>query len=339
MGEPVSLRLDPSIPNSRLGRRASPLAQGWDEMEITVGIDVSKDRLDVFVHPAGERLAVTNDAAGIDELVERLRVVAADGIGLEGTGGLERLAVAGLAAAGLPVLVLNPAQIRHYARALGQRAKTDRIDAAVIARFLAATGPRIRPLADPDTLLLGELMARRRQLVGMLVAEKNRHARAPGRLKASIARIIKVLADELAALDDELDTMIRNSPAWRHKENLLASVPGIGRIIARTLMAELPELGRLDRRAIAALCGLAPFTRQSRRWRGRSMIGGGRPEPRAALFIGALVASRHNPVLKAFCQRLIDAGKPRRIAIIACARKLITILNAIIREQIPWQQT
>lgn len=308
-------------------------------METTVGIDVSKDRLDVFVHPGGERLSVSNDAAGVDTLVERLRAVAADGIGLEGTGGYERLAVAGLAAAGLPVLVLNPAQIRYYARAMGQRAKTDRIDATVIARFLVAAEPQLRPLADADTLLLGELMARRRQLVGMLVAEKNRHARAPARIKASIARILKALNDELAALDDDLDTMIRNSPAWRHKENLLASVPGIGKIIARTLMSELPELGQLDRRAIAALCGLAPFTRQSGRWRGRSSIGGGRPEPRAALFIGALVATRYNPVLKAFSQRLIQAGKPKRVALIACARKLLTILNAIIRDQSPWQPT
>lgn len=306
-------------------------------MEITVGIDVSKDRLDVFVHPSGERLAVDNEAAGIEMLVARLRAIGADGIGLEGTGGLEKLAVAELAAAGLPVLVLNPAQVRHYAQAEGKRAKTDRIDAAVIARFLAATKPQLRPLADAETVLLGELMARRRQLVGMLVAEKNRHARAAGRIKTSIARIIKALNDELASLDDDLDTAIRSSPAWRHKENLLVSVPGVGKIISRTLMAELPELGQLDRRTIAALCGLAPFTRQSGRWRGNSMIAGGRPEPRAALFIGALVAARHNPVFKAFTNRLIEAGKPKRVALIACARKLLTILNAIIRDNKPWQ--
>lgn len=306
-------------------------------METTVGIDVSKDRLDVFVHPSGERLAVGNDPAGLEALVERVQALGVDGIGLEGTGGLEKLAVATLAAAGLPVLVLNPAQVRHYAQAEGKRAKTDRIDAAVIARFLAATKPELRPLADADTVLLGELMARRRQLVGMLVAEKSRHARAPGRVKTSIARIIKALNDELRALDDDLDTTIRSTPVWRDKENLLASVPGIGKIIARTLLAELPELGTLDRRAIAALAGLAPFTRQSGRWRGKSLIGGGRSEPRAALFIGAMVASRHNPVLRTFTTRLVNAGKPKRLALIACARKLLTILNAIIRDQKPWQ--
>lgn len=307
-------------------------------MEITVGIDVSKDGLDVYVHPAGEQFHVTNDAEGIEQLVQQLWGKGADCIGLEATGGYERLVVAGLAAAGLPVVVANPAQVRHYARALGQRAKTDAIDARIIALFVAATTPQVRPLADEQTAALAALMARRRQLVGMLVAEKNRYGRQPkGRVKLSLARIIGVIEDELKALDRDLDTTIRATPAWREKQDLLASVPGIGPTIARTLLAELPELGRLDRRAIAALAGLAPFTRQSGHWRGKAMIAGGRPVPRSALFLGAMVAVRYNPTLKCFHQRLLAAGKPKRLALIACARKLLTILNAILRDKTPWQ--
>jgi transposase len=308
-------------------------------MEITVGIDVSKNRLDVHVHPQGTNFAVGNDQAGAEELVQRLGGVAATAIGLEATGGYEQLAVAVLASAGLPVLVVNPAQVRHYAQALGQRAKTDPIDARMIALFLAATRPEPRPLPDAATALLADLVTRRSQLLGMLVAERARHSRAPGRVKASIAHMIHVLQQELARLDAEIDTTVRGTPAWRDKEDLLASVPGIGKTIARTLLAELPELGRLDRRQIAALCGLAPFTRQSGQWRGRSFIAGGRAVPRAALFMGAMVASRHNPVLKTFRDRLVAAGKPKLLALIAAARKLLTILNAILRDNKPWQPT
>lgn len=307
-------------------------------MEITVGIDVSKDRLDVYVHPSGASFSLGNEAAGVDGLVAQLAALQPDGIGLEATGGYEKLAAAGLAAAGLPVVVANPSQVRHYAKALAQRAKTDAIDARVIALFIAATQPELRPLRDAETAALADLMARRRQLVAMLVAERSRHQRlSPGRVKVSVARIIGALNDELKALDKDLDTTVRGTPAWREKEDLLASVPGIGPTIARTLLAELPELGRLDRRAIAALAGLAPFTQQSGLWRGKSRIAGGRTVPRSALYIGALVAARHNPTLRAFCQRLVDAGKPKRLAIIATARKLLTIRNAIIRDQKPWQ--
>lgn len=307
-------------------------------MEITVGIDVSKKRLDVYVHPDGTVFSLDNDEAGHAGLVERLRSLSVDCIGLEATGGYEKLAAASLAEAGLPVVVINPAQVRHYARAVGTRTKTDSIDARMIALFVAATEPELRALPDEQSAALAELMVRRRQLVGMLVAEKNRQGRLPpGKVRLSVARIIAALNDELARLDSDLGGIIEHSPVWRDKQNLLASVPGIGDTIARALLADLPELGQLDRRAIAALAGLAPFTRQSGQWRGKSFIAGGRTAPRSALFIGAMVAARHNAPLKAFYQRLLTAGKPKRVALIATARKLLTILNAIIRDQKPWQ--
>jgi transposase len=307
-------------------------------MEITVGIDVSKARLDVYVHPSALVLSVDNNEAGLAELVAQLAAVHPDCIGLEATGGYEKLAAASLAAAGLPVVVLNPAQVRHYAKAVGSRAKNDSIDARMIALFVAATKPELRALPDAQSALLADLMARRRQLVGMLVAEKNRQGRLPpGKVRLSVARIIAALNAELAMLDTDLGHIIEQSPLWRDKQDLLASVPGIGDKIARALLADLPELGQLDRRAIAALAGLAPFTRQSGQWRGKSFIAGGRAAPRAALFMGAMVAARHNHPLKAFYQRLLSAGKPKRVALIATARKLLTILNAIIRDKKPWQ--
>ena len=309
-------------------------------MEITVGIDVSKKRLDVYVHPAGLVLSLDNDEAGLASLVVQLSGLRPDCIGMEATGGYEKLAAASLAEAGLPVVVLNPAQVRHYAKAVGTRSKTDSIDARLIAQFVAATEPELRALPDDQSAALAELMARRRQLVSMLVAEKNRLGRLPpGKVRLSVARIIAALNEELARLDSDLGGIIEHSPVWRDKQDLLASVPGIGDRIARALLADLPELGRLDRRAIAALAGLAPFTRQSGQWRGKSFIAGGRAAPRSALFIGAMVAARHNGPLKAFYSRLIAAGKPRRLALVATARKLLTILNAIIRDQKPWQNT
>jgi transposase len=308
-------------------------------MEITVGIDVSKARLDVHVHPAAEPFVVGNDEAGVAALVERLgQLPELLGIGVEASGGHERLVVAHLAAAGLPVVVLNPAQVRSYAGALGQRAKTDPLDARLIAQFVAAVRPEPRPLPDVPSRELAALMARRRQLVGMLVAERMRRSQAaPGRVRNSLARVVTTLEDELKALDKDIDTLVRGTPVWRDKENLLASVPGIGKTIARTLLAELPELGRLDRKQIAALAGLAPYTRQSGKWRGRSFISGGRAVVRTALFMGAMVAIRRNPPLKAFRDRLVVNGKPKLVAIIAVARKLLTILNAIIRQQTPWR--
>jgi transposase len=310
---------------------------------ITVGIDVSKDRLDVCVEGPGAGaetppFGVGRHSRGLAELVERLRALAPERVGVEATGGFETVVAAALGAAGLPVVVVNPAQVRHFAQALGQRAKTDPIDARMIARFVSATKPELRSLPDAATRLLADLVARRRQIIEMIVSEKNRETRAPsGRIKKSIRRLIAALEKELESLDADLDAAVRQSPAWRANEDLLASVPGIGPITARTLLADLPELGTLDGRRIASLAGLAPFTRQSGQWRGRSMIAGGRKSVRCALFMAALVASRHNKPLKAFRDRLVAAGKPKMVALIAVARKLLTILNAIIREQKPWQ--
>ena len=302
-----------------------------------VGIDVSKGRLDVHVLPAGESFSVRRDAAGLDTLVTQLVPLNVSLVAVEATGGFETIVAASLGAAGLPLVVVNPAQVRAFAQALGQRAKTDPIDAAVIARFAEATKPAVRPLPDAETQALADLVTRRRQIIAMIVAEKQREKRAPRRTRKSIARLLKALEKELSSLDRDIDDAVRGSPAWREKEDLLASVPGVGPVTARTLIAELPELGRLDRRQVAALAGLAPFTRQSGRWRGKSFIAGGRASVRTALFMSAQVAKRFNPVLAAFHQRLIAAGKPKMVAIIAVARKLLTILNAIIRDKKPWQ--
>ena len=306
---------------------------------IVVGIDVSKDRLDVAVRPIGEVFALARDAEGLDSLIARLKPLAPAAIAVEATGGYETVVAASLGAAGLPVVVVNPAQVRAFAQALGKRAKTDPIDAAVLAHFVAATQPQIRPLPDEATRLLSDLVARRRQIIAMIVAERQRQKRfANQRLQKSIARLLAALQKELSALETEIDQAVRGSPAWREKEDLLASVPGIGPIIARTLIAELPELGTLDRRQIAALAGLAPWTRQSGKHKAKSLIGGGRASVRSALFMGALTAARWNPALKAFHQRLLAQGKRKVVATVAVARKLLTILNAILRDRRPWTQ-
>ncbi len=309
---------------------------GWTP--IVVGIDVSKNRLDVAVRPTGEVFAVVRDAEGLDALVARLKPLAPVAVAVEATGGYETVVAASLAAADLPVVVVNPAQVRSFAQALGKRAKSDPIDALVIAHFVEATRPEIRPLPDAETRLLGDLVSRRRQIVGMITAERQRQKILTGkRLQRSIARLLAALQKELSSLETDIDQAVRGSPAWREKEDLLASVPGIGKIIARTVMAELPEIGTLDRRQIAALVGLAPWTRQSGTWKGKSFIGGGRAAVRAALFLGAMVAARHNPELKLFRDRLVQAGKPKLVALVATARKLLTILNAVIRDRKPWQ--
>jgi transposase len=302
-----------------------------------VGIDVSKERLDVHVLPDGEAFGVARNAKGIDELIERLGGRLVNLVAVEATGGFETVVAASLAAAGLAVAVVNPAQVRAFANALGKRAKTDPIDAAVIARFVEAVRPEARALPDEATQMLADLVARRRQIIAMIGAERQREKRASKRLKRSIARVVKVLEKELADLDGEIGDNVRGSPVWREKEDLLKSVPGIGPVVARTLIAELPELGCLDRREIAALAGLAPWTRQSGQWRGKSFIGGGRASVRSALFLAAMTAARYNPALKAFHQRLIASGKAKKAALIAVARKLLTILNAIIRDNKPWQ--
>lgn len=305
---------------------------------IVVGIDVAKDRLDVAVRPSGEAFAVERNGAGLAALCEKLVALGPAIVAIEATGGFEEIAAAGLAGAGLPLVVVNPAQVRSFAKAIGQRAKTDPLDAAVIAHFAEATKPEIRPLPDEETRHLSELVARRRQIVEMIGAERQREKRAALKTtRRSIARIVMALEKELEEMNHDIGTAVRASPVWRDKEDLLVSVPGVGPIISRTLIAEMPELGSLDRKEIAALAGLAPYTRQSGTWRGKSFIGGGRTRVRTALYMGAMNAKRWNPPLKAFFERLVAAGKPKKVAVIAVARKLLTILNAIVRDKTPWQ--
>jgi transposase len=307
-------------------------------MEMFVGIDVSKDRLDVHVRPEGLAFVVSRDGKGLEQLIDRLRALAPALVAVEATGGFETIVAAALGGAGLPLAVVNPAQIRHFAQAIGRRAKTDPVDAAVIAHFAETVKPEPRPLPDEAQGLLAELVTRRRQIIEMLVAERQRERLASNRkVRKSLARHIGVLEKELREIDTDIDTLVRGSPVWRAKEDLLASVPGVGSITARIMLAELPELGTLDRRRIASLAGLAPYTRQSGKWKGKSMIGAGRAPVRAALFMAALVASQRNPVLKPVYQRLLAAGKPKMVALIAIARKLLTILNAILRDQRQWQ--
>jgi transposase len=307
-------------------------------MDVFVGIDVSKARLDVHVLPSGEAFSVDSEAESLALLADRLVGLGPVVVALEATGGFEVVAAGALASAGLPVVVVNPAQVRSFAYALGRRAKTDPIDAMVIARFAEAARPEPRPLPDADQRLLSDLVARRRQILQMLTAERLRLGRASElRLTKSLQRLIRALEKELGEVDGEIDQAVRASPVWRRKETLLQSVPGVGRVTARTLLAEMPELGSLDRRQAAALAGLAPFTRQSGQWRGKSFIGGGRTHVRTALFMAALSAARFNPALKTFHQRLIAAGKPKMVALVAVARKLLVILNAVLRDQTPWQ--
>jgi transposase len=302
-----------------------------------VGIDVAKDRLDVHVRPAGERFAVARDGEGIEELARRLSAVTPTLVVLEATGGFETVVAAGLAAAGLPVAVINPRQIRDFARATARLAKTDTLDAAVIAHFAEAVNPPVRLLADPQQRLLGELMARRRQLIEMMVAEGNRRRLLTARraLK-SVDRVLATLKAQLEEIDHDIDIAVRGTPAWREAEDLLISVPGIGHKIARTLIAEMPELGRLDRRQIAALTGVAPFNRDSGTLRGRRTITGGRAVVRSALYMSVLVSIRRKLPLAHTYHRLRASGKPAKVAIVACMRKLVTTLNAILRDKKPW---
>lgn len=303
-----------------------------------VGIDVAKDTLDVHVRPSDETFQRANDEAGIRELVTRLQGVAPTLIVLEATGGYEMAVVAALASAGLPVAVVNPRQIRDFARATGQLAKTDRLDAAVNARFAEAVQPAARPLPSAEAQALGELIARRRQLVDMLGAERNRHGQVRDRrLRRRIGVHVEWLKKAIAEVERDVNDTIRLSPVWREKDELLTSVPGIGDVTAQTLIADVPELGGLTRRRIAALIGVAPLSRDSGTRRGRRMIAGGRPAVRRVLYMAALVAVRYNPVIAAFYARLTAAGRPKKVALVAAMRKLLTILNAILRDERPWQ--
>jgi len=308
-------------------------------METYVGIDVAKDKLDVHVRPGGEVFCVTRDAKGLADLVQRLQALPAPMlIVLEATGGFERTVAAALAAAKLPLVVVNPRQIRDFARAVGRLAKTDAIDAAIIAHFAEALRLKPRPIRDDEAQALDDLVSRRRQLIDMIVAETNRQkAIVNKRIVREIGRHLLYLQKLLTELDGDIDNAVRSSPVWREKEELMVTVPGVAQKTARILIAELPELGALDRRRIASLVGVAPMNRDSGTMRGKRRIRGGRANVRSALYMATVAAIRWNPPLRETYQRLRAAGKPAKLAIIAIMRKLIVTLNAIIRDKTPWK--
>lgn len=301
-----------------------------------VGIDVSKERLDIAVRPSGERWNCPYTEEGLKSLKERLRAHSPARVVLEATGGLEVELVDLLAQASLPVVVTNPRAVRDFAKATGRLAKTDALDAEVLAAFAEAVQPPLRPLPDAEQRRLQALVLRRRQIVGMIVMEKNRLSQAPAVLKKSVADHIRWLERQLEGLDKELEVLIRQSPLWQDTYQILRSVPGVGPTLATALVAGLPELGHLGRKPIAALVGVAPFNRDSGVFRGKRCVWGGRASIRSTLFMAALVAARHNPVIRAFYRRLREAGKAAKVALTACMRKLLTILNAMVKNRTPW---
>ncbi len=307
------------------------------EEAVCVGVDVAKSTLDVAVTDSGETRQFTNDDEGISQAVRYIGGVKPAGIILEATGHLEMPLAAALQAGRLPVAVINPRQVRDFARATGTLAKTDTIDARILALFGTRVKPEIRPLPDEKTREMRNLLTRRRQLIEMLTAEHNRLSQAGDDIHPSIEVHIKWLEEALSEINDDLDRRIRLSPSWLEKDNLLKSVPGVGKVVSSSLLIELPELGRLNRRKIAALVGVAPLNRDSGTMRGRRTVWGGRAKLRAVMYMAALVASRHNPIIAAFYQRLLDAGKAKKVALVACMRKLLTILNAMMRTMTVWQ--
>ena len=307
-----------------------------EQESIYIGIDVAKAQVDVAVRPGNDGWVVPNDDGGIRQLVSRLRSLQPAMVVLEASGGFELPLVAAMAVKELPVVVVNPRQVRDFARATGKLAKTDALDAAVLAHFGEAVKPQVRPLRDTETQDLNSLVARRRQLMSMMLSEKNRLGIAASAVRPSIKEHIEWLQRKLDDLDRGLRQTIRRSPVWREKDDLLRSVPGVGEQISLTLLAYLPELGTLDRRQIATLVGVAPFNRDSGTLRGRRSVWGGRARVRAALYMGALVATRYNPVIRDFYQRLLTAGKPKKVALTACMRKPLVILNSMLKHRSPW---
>ena len=303
---------------------------------VFVGIDVSKQQLDIAVRPTARLWTVGNDEAGVSALIAELRQLAPTLIVLEATGGLEMPVAGALAATGLPLAIINPRQVRDFARSTGVLAKTDRLDAQLLARFAEVVRPDPRPLPDAQAQELSALVLRRRQLIEMLTAEKNRLSIAPRRIRPQIQAHIEWLHRQLAQFDDELRELVRSSPLWREKDDVLRSAPGVGPVLATTLLAGLPELGTLTRQQIAALVGVAPLNRDSGTLRGRRTVWGGRAHIRAVLYMATLVATRRNPVIAAFYQRLVAAGKARKVALTACMHKLLTILNAMLKHRTPW---
>jgi transposase len=316
-------------------------AHGFEEhimppTPLYVGIDVAKAQLDIAVRPSGDRWAIPNTEAGRQEALTRLTALPPALVLVDAAGGPELPLVAALAAADLPVVVVNPRHVRDFARATGQLAKTAALDARALVHFAEAVRPTPRPRPDAATQALAALLARRQQVVAMPVAEKKRRGSAAPAIRPRLQAPITWLECELQALDQDLDGTLRHSPVWRAKEDLLRSVPGVGPQLTRTLLAHLPELGALDRERLAALVGVAPFNRDSGTLRGKRTVWGGRARVRAALYMAALVASRHNPVIRAFYQQLCVRGKPKKVALTACLRKLLTILNAIVKHRTRW---
>jgi transposase len=301
-----------------------------------VGIDVAQATLEIAVRPTGESWQVPNDEVAFGALVDRLRELAPTLIVLEATGGIQLPVVGALAAAGLPVVAMNPRQVRDFAKATGKLAKTDRIDAQVLAHFADAVRPEVRPLPDAATRELAILVARRRQLLEMRVAEQNRSRGVPPRIQAQIREHITWLNRCLADLDRELGQLVRSSAVWRERVDLLRSTPGVGPVLSATMLADLPELGTLSHKQIAALVGLAPLNQDSGKKRGKRVVWGGRASVRGALYMATLVATRHNPMIRAFYQRLLATHKPKKLALTACMHKLLTILNAMVRNQTRW---
>lgn len=306
--------------------------------QIFVGIDVSKAQLDVALRPEG-RFSASNDEAGFAQILKRLKAAPPTLVVLEATGGLEIPITGILAAAGVPVVVVNPRQVRDFAKATGRLAKTDALDAQTLAHFAEVLRPALRPLPDEQTQALAAILARRRQLVEMLTAEKNRLSSAHTPVRTSLRTHIAWLERELRHTDRDLAHAIRESPVWREKDDLLQSVPGIGPVGTSTLLANLPELGTLTGKQIAALVGVAPLNRDSGTWRGKRTVWGGRAQVRAVLYMAALVATRFNPVIRAFYQRLCAAGKAKKVALTACMRKLLIILNAMMKHRTRWAHT
>lgn len=301
-----------------------------------VGIDLSEGTLDVCARPDGEERSFPNDEVGIGKLVEWMGVMTPERVVLEATAGLEVLVVAALSEAGLPVVVVNPRQIRYFAKSIGQLAKTDSIDARVIAHFAEAIHPELRPVPDEQERALSDTLTRRRQVVEMITAEHNRWRRAQGVLKERISRHLTYLRHELSELDAELRQQITQNPNWREKDQLLKSVPGVGKVLSSTLLADLPELGKLSNKQIAALVGVAPLNRDSGSRRGERSVWGGRAHVRATLYMATLAATIHNPTIQAFYFHLTSTGKANKVALVACMRKLLTTLNAMLRHNAPW---
>ena len=301
------------------------------------GIDVSKDHLDLAILPSREKRQYSNDEGGIDKLIKGLQNLPIKLIVMEPTGGFEAPAAAALTAEGMSVAVVNARQVREYAKATGRLAKTDGIDVLVMAEFAASIKPPARPLRDEETEEIKAMVSRRRQLLEMLTAEKNRMAMARKHLKPHILAHIKWLKKEVEDLDGDLRKRIEDSPVWRVKDNLLQSIPGVGKVLSATLLAELPELGNLNRRQIAALVEVAPFNRDSGHMKGKRSVWGGRASIRAVLYMATLAGTRYNPVIKEFYQRLVQRGKAKKVALVACMRRLLTIMNAILKHQRAWQ--